>query len=202
MVDFYPFVYAHVDPFDPTHVRYVGLASKREDRPYQHMRAARRSKTKRTPHISWIRKLQSEGREPSVLILEELPSNALLGFVESCYISSLRTLGHQLTNMTLGGYGGDTGRLSTAEERAEMSIFQTGRKRSVETRALIAKAKRELVVKPETCAKLSAVLTGRKLSPESLMKRSVTLRARTPEQIQEYVDKCRITRARHKAEKS
>jgi hypothetical protein len=199
MVEFQPFIYGLIDPLDPGHIRYVGMAPSNPFRPHQHRENARRPNTKPSHLIYWIRKLHSEGRTYQVKTLETLSSPRLLGFVEKCYIDSLRKIGHDLTNGTEGGVGGNTGYFGSDEHRALMKMVQTGRKRSPETRALMAKAKRERPVTLETRAKLSAVLKGRKFSPEVLAKRSATLRARTPEQIQDYVEKCRATRVSKKA---
>lgn len=103
-----PFVYALVDPAEPGHVRYVGLTIGYTGRPFSHARSARKLMTPDSYCVNWIRSIQSEGREPSILILEELAegtSRSLLGFVEQCYIKSLRELGHRLTNLTAGGDG-------------------------------------------------------------------------------------------------
>lgn len=117
-----PFVYALVDPQDPKHVRYVGMAPVRSFRPYEHAKEARKSAAT-TYKLRWIRKIQTEGRDPSVLLLETLPAGtttSLLGFVESCYIKSLREIGHRLTNASDGGVG-RTGPLSM-NARANMVV--------------------------------------------------------------------------------
>lgn len=101
-----PIVYGLVDPIAPGHVRYVGMAFRRS-RPTSHAKEARRN-PKPTHKLNWIRSLQAEGRDPAVLVLEELPEGAaktFVGFVESCYIKSLRNIGHDLTNGTDGGDG-------------------------------------------------------------------------------------------------
>jgi hypothetical protein len=105
-MNFKPFIYGLVDPFEPGHVRYVGMATQPR-RPYEHAKEARKS-TQQTHKLNWIRQVQAVGSEPSVLILEELPEGCdreFLGFVESCYIKSLREIGHKLTNGTDGGEG-------------------------------------------------------------------------------------------------
>jgi NUMOD3 motif len=106
-----PFIYALVDPAEPRHVRYVGMAKRSPSRPDAHGKLARRKSTRASYLYNWIRKLQAKGREPHVLILEQLAEGAstkLLGFVESCYITSLRDMGHRLTNVAAGGEGGTT----------------------------------------------------------------------------------------------
>ena len=127
-------VYALVDPLDSGHVRYVGMA-RRSKRPYDHAREARQVGASITHKVNWIRKLQAEGREPVVLVLEELSvgvSKKLLGFVEACYIRSLTSIGHKLTNGTAGGDGLVD---PTPEIRAKIGNAGRGRKHSDETRA-------------------------------------------------------------------
>ena len=102
-----PFVYGLVDPADVSHVRYVGMATG-ASRPYAHAKEARSPKTRPSHKINWIRLIQSEGREPSVLVLEELPegaSRSFVGQIETMYIDSLKRIGHRLTNITSGGDG-------------------------------------------------------------------------------------------------
>lgn len=107
-----PFIYGLVDPLEPGHVRYVGMARVKASRPYDHAKNARRSSTTNPHLMNWVRKLQAEEREYTCIVLETLPcgvSRGLLGFVERCYIKSLIEIGHKLTNATQGGEGGDTG---------------------------------------------------------------------------------------------
>lgn len=85
MENFRPFVYGLIDPLEPGHVRYVGMASVRASRPNEHAYLARKG-SNGNPHLmNWIRKIQSEGREPTFLVLEQLSEGAtkkFLGFVE------------------------------------------------------------------------------------------------------------------------
>lgn len=112
-----PFVYGLRDSVEAGNVRYVGMAPSNPSRPYQHAMRARKDLADGSHLMHWIRKIQAEGREPSVIVLEELPvgtSRRFLGFVESCYIKSLRSIGHQLTNENDGGWGGSNGPHSEA----------------------------------------------------------------------------------------
>lgn len=148
-VDFRPFVYGLVDPLEPDHIRYVGLA-RIPSRPFDHARAARRQATRSSYKINWIRKLQADGREPTVLVLEELPesvSTFLIGFVESSYIKSLRQIGHHLTNLTDGGEG----LINPAQEvRDRISASQTKAMSSPEIRKQISdKQKIRLASRPD-----------------------------------------------------
>ena len=194
----------------PGHVRYVGMATK-VGRPYAHAGCARRG-SHVNPHLmNWIRVLQADGREPSFLVLEELREGAsrqLLGFVEKCYIKSLREIGHRLTNVAEGGDGGNTGpqtpealakiRASwTSEKRAKQSRAKTGNKNCVgrvcspETREKqrIAHLGQRRFGRPfslESRAKSSASQKGVIRSAESRAKQSASARGakRTPGQCE------------------
>lgn len=127
-VAFHPFVYGLVDPLDPSHIRYVGMAPVKATRPYRHAFEARRINTPLSHKINWIRKLHAEGREYSIVILEELAKDTqreFIGFIEQCYIKSLRTIGHNLTNATDGGEGCLN---PSAEVRARRSMRSKGNK--------------------------------------------------------------------------
>jgi len=66
------------------------------------------------------------------MILEELPVGAdmkFVGFVESCYVKSLRSIGHKLTNENDGGWGGSNGP-HTLAYNAELTA-ELGRVRKV-----------------------------------------------------------------------
>lgn len=157
-VPFRPFIYGLVDPLDPMHVRYVGMASVHPNRPFKHAQVARRANAMSSYQRSWVRNLQSHGREPAVLILEELPqhsSRQLLGLIERIYIDVLKRVGHRLTNMAEGGTGGNTGPISTDTRRK-----------------LSAAAKRHIKAHPRTPEYRAAVsatkkgIPGRKWTPE------------------------------------
>lgn len=101
-MSFRPFVYGLCDPLEPGHIRYVGMASMNESRPYVHAKLALRQTEKHSHLFHWIRKLKSEGRDYIIVKLEELQPGCrseFVGYVESCYIDSLREIGHELTNV-------------------------------------------------------------------------------------------------------
>jgi hypothetical protein len=54
---FEPFIYAHVDPLEPRHIRYVGMSATDYKRPLRHIVLAQYDYAKSTHHINWIRKL-------------------------------------------------------------------------------------------------------------------------------------------------
>lgn len=125
-MSFEPFVYGLVDPREPEHIRYVGMASAFSGRPRAHARLARYPETKPCHLINWVRRLQAEGIEYEILILRSLPVGTdahTVGEVERMYISLLKRTGHNLTNTHDGGYGG---RRWTKEQRFRKSIGQLG----------------------------------------------------------------------------
>lgn len=160
-----PFVYGLFDPADAGHIRYVGMAPSNPSRPYQHAHRARKDVTDCSYLMNWIRKIQSEGREPSVMILEQLRKDtgrAFLGFVESCYIKSLRSIGHRLTNENDGGWGGSNGP-HTSGSHAKMKAAWTP---EIKARVGASVSSRQIGTKlsKETRAKQSASHTGRPFS--------------------------------------
>jgi hypothetical protein len=217
-----PFIYGLVDPAEPKHVRYVGMTLTRKKRPYDHAKNARNG-SKRHPHLlNWVRKIQSEGREYDVLVLEQLSSGisrSLAGFAEQCYIKSLREIGHDLTNATIGGDGGDasTGRVRSAEARAKYSIAQKaswakrkaasngcslGHPWSKEARAKLSATKMGSRASEETRKILSAAHLGSLRTEGSKAKQSATLKelwakrkdgeaTLTPEQKEELAERRR-----------
>lgn len=167
MENFQPFVYGLCDPVEPGHVRYVGMAPSNPTRPYQHAKRARKDLADDSYLMHWIRKIQAEGREPSVMILEQLNEGIgrkFLGFVETCYIRSLREIGHRLTNENDGGWGGSNGP-HTSETIAKMKAGWTP-----EVRAKVGEASRERLLgksrSMESREKQSKTITGRRFSVE------------------------------------
>lgn len=118
-----PFIYGLFDPTDPTHIRYVGMTRLNALRPQAHW--AKRKVKKASHLIHWLRSLEREGRNYGSLVLETLPEHSskfFVGCIEQCYISALREIGHQLTNVLSGGQGGGCpGYHHTAEARARIS---------------------------------------------------------------------------------
>lgn len=173
-----PFIYGLVDPLDPGHVRYVGMAC-RPERPFIHSRWAHWARTRPSHFVHWIRKLHAEGREYVVLVLRELHptlTRQQVGGAERLIIRALRGHGHQLTNVSPGGEGGRVGGI-TPESRARISAALARRTVSAETRARIGAASARRVKTPEWRAKISATLKGRKLTTEELAQRLGNQRA-------------------------
>jgi hypothetical protein len=171
MVGQVPFVYCLVDPAEPGHVRYVGMATRSVSRPAAHLTVALRvsKKPNRPSHTTnWIRALIFDGREPEVRLLEQLPKGAsakLTGFVEQCYIQSLRSIGHDLTNTSAGGHGGFT-TYHTSEARQRISEAHKGRLKSIAHRAAISVGREGMTFSDEHRRNLSEAHRGHKWSEE------------------------------------
>ena len=168
LTTYHPFIYGLVDPDDIGHIRYVGMAPRHANRPYEHAAAARKERTLVTYQIKWVRKLQAEGRDYLVTILEEVPcgtTRVALGERETHWILTLREQGHRLTNLNDGGCGGFGGP-HTAEACQNMKNGWTP-----EARALVGAASRERETgkkrSAESRAQQSANSRGRKLSQEA-----------------------------------
>lgn len=148
-MDFQPFIYGLVDPQDPGHVRYVGMAGVRESRPYQHARWARSLSAKPCYLLHWVRKLQAEGRQYEVIKLEELSGDTtrkFLGEVERMYISALRRVGHRLVNQTEGGLGGNPFSPETLRSLALKNIgnkYGVGAVHSPEARLAVSESRKK-----------------------------------------------------------
>lgn len=218
---FKPFIYGLVDPVEPCHVRYVGMANVRALRPYDHAKNARR-KEKHSHLLHWIRSLQSNEREPKVIVLEELQtgtSTSFVGTIERYYIKALREIGHRLTNVTDGGESGVCGPFSVefrakvgaaskrlwqdTEHRAKMKAARTGLKRSDEARANMSAAQKGRVVKEATRIRIALANLGKFVSPETRSRQSASIKAAktTPEARAAAAAKQKSVWARRKAQK-
>ena len=173
--DFSPFIYGLVDPQDPGHVRYVGMATVRSSRPLEHAKNAKKPSANETHFVRWVRKLQNEGREYSVLILEELSPGTdrrFLGEVEKLYISALSKIGHQLTNVSEGGWGGYSGPEAQAKTAAAMvgNAHGRGTIHPESSRKSRSVALRQYYADPANKATLSKAIRNAQ-TPEVLAKR-------------------------------
>mgnify|MGYP001576037036 CR=1 FL=1 len=201
--DFRPFIYGLVDPADPGHVRYVGMSRANARRPFNHAKDALKGRHVNAYLSNWILKIQTDGREPKPLVLEEFAqgtSGRFIGLIETYYIKALRDLGHKLTNITLGGegwgipsaekrkknsdymkkYRAEHPMKWTDERRATHSAFMKGKKyalgivQSAETRAKKSASQMGHAVSAETNAKKSKALKGRLVHPVTNEMRSGT----------------------------
>jgi group I intron endonuclease len=182
------FIYTLTDP-RTGFVRYVGKADNLKARYNRHLKA------KGISHRTcWIKRLQAEGMRPRLEILEEVPQVSWQD-AERFWISYLKFLGFQLTNLTDGGEGvvdslglaakkisrAMKGRKFTVEHRAKLSAAKLGRKTgpcSEERRARIRAALKGKTVSIEQRMRISATLKGRKASPETRAKISAAATGR------------------------
>jgi len=97
------YIYALVDP-DTDGVRYVGKA----DNPHKRLEIHLAGYEPRTTHKSnWIKSLLAQGKQPELMILEEVDAAAWQE-AEKRWIAYFRKVGVSLTNTTDGGEGGAT----------------------------------------------------------------------------------------------
>lgn len=168
------FIYALTEPIT-NEVRYIGKSNN----------PRRRYSTHTTSHhyqvhkSHWIKKLQSQGMKPTLIILEEVPVSDWQER-ERYWIRYYREHGANLINETEGGGGMTT---LTPEHIENMRIANTGKKRTPEQRQRIAEAAQERSLNPEWREKMSEVAKGRKHTPETIAKLSEIKRAQaqTPE---------------------
>lgn len=111
--------------------RYVGRTMKRtRARLLEHMAEARAGRLNH--RLNWIRSLVKAGVEPTLRVLEELPSDEL-SEAEIKWIAKFRKEGYKLTNGTDGGEG-ISGWKHSEETKRKMSEKQKGRPVSQVTR--------------------------------------------------------------------
>jgi hypothetical protein len=129
-------------------VRYVGITHQEPQKRLRgHLSKARRGA--RSHLFNWIRKLQADGVEPILRVLES-GSGEGWGAAETQWIAWHRTLGCDLTNATDGGEG------------------CPGHKVSLEARQKMREARLGKPLSPEHKAKVAAGNRGKKMRPESI----------------------------------
>lgn len=187
------YIYGLFCPIENT-VRYVGKSNKPENRFRAHLSAARRSSYEH--HTSrWIRKLLSQGRRPTLVILEEVAAEVRWQDVERAYIASAADWGWKLTNSTAGGEGLDfICPEASAKYRAKLSaslkkVWATPERREeARLRVLATWADPEIVARrkasseltrqtPETQARYVAAAKDIHSRPEVKEKVSASLKA-------------------------
>ena len=127
-------------------------------RPHQHAVSARRQKSADTHVFRWIRHIQSQGREPAIILLQEFSIGTSLDEVcdtEIFHIKCAKEHGHQLTNGNAGGKGSFNPSQLTRDRR---SAKLKGCKRSAETRAKMSAARK---LRPPENAELRAAKSER-----------------------------------------
>ena len=203
-------IYGLIDPITKE-LRYIGKSNNINKRIKEHLKY---SVLKLTHKDHWLYKLRESLLIPEIMIIEEVP-NHCWNEHEIFWIEYFRFIGCRLTNATLGGEGfsitkemrkkiaeaqtGEKsvwfGRKHTEETKLKMSIANTGRVMSEETRLKISS--RLTKIKSSTTQPLafhtqpprlpytpsneikriiSEKLTGIKRSPESIAKRLETKR--------------------------
>lgn len=155
------YIYVLVDP-RTAEIRYVGVTVKvLAYRRSQHISTAKAGDKR---HVSnWIRTLLSTGREPVILCVEVTKDRSR----ENYWIAHYRAAGLDLTNLTDGG-DGVLGLIPTPASRQKMSLAQTGRTASNETREKRRQALLGRVFSSETLERMRASAQNR--GPETLEK--------------------------------
>lgn len=154
-------IYALIDP--RTHeARYVGKTNVMPRiRFTSHLRDKRPSRK-----VNWIKTLRAAGLEPGMEILEALDENTEISDwqeAERFWISYMRSIGANLTNLTEGGEGLH-GHIFTPEHRAKIGAAHKGRFVSQETRVRMAESRMHLSF--DHLRRLAAEQKGKPLTPE------------------------------------
>jgi NUMOD3 motif len=98
------FVYALSDPRTGA-IRYVGKAQGYLNSRFRRHLWEARATARHTHKLAWLRQLQAAGLEPTLTILQELPSHTGLAEAECAWILRLQAEGAPLVNATPGGEG-------------------------------------------------------------------------------------------------
>lgn len=203
------FVYGLFDSRKPEEIRYIGKAANPIKRMGEHLREVRGGNAQ-TYKARWVRKVEREGGCICVTTLASASDEREALRCEMDLIAFYRKAGFKLTNATAGGEGVRLVTDDPASEatRRKMSMSATGRKASSGARKNMSKAVARRAAKglintdglkrwtaefrkghcltPETIARLSRSMTGRKVGPFTDIHRariSAAMKAyrRTPE---------------------
>jgi NUMOD3 motif len=148
-------VYGLRDPRDGR-IRYIGKSINPEHRLTVHLYYARRGTC--THALRWMKGLLNNDLKPDVVILEDEIAEAMIDERERWWIAEGERRGWCLTNMTEGG---DGGAYKYPESGAKISAKLKGKKKPPRT--------------AEHSRKLAESHIGKKLSQESIAKRSETI---------------------------
>lgn len=176
------FIYALVCP-DSGSIRYIGKSDDPARRLQGHVSVeTRRADESHKAH--WIRKLQREGKRPTVRVIFRVHDEMRWQVAERFFISAARSFGLPLTNRTEGGDGlsfinevdRDRWRERLTEARIELWRDETYRARTIE----LSKAG---LARPEVRAKVSANRIAHRNAPDAVAKQSDDTKAawRDPE---------------------
>lgn len=153
-------------------IKYIGQTCKNVNkRVLKHIENARLGI--RSHCYNWIREQLKNGHSICAVILEE---KAIYSEAEKKWIAWYRELGAKLTNQTDGG-DGTLGWKPSIEQIKNMRDSHIGKHE--QTPARIASQKnniKKMLSDPDRNKKISITLTGRKLSNESIEKRTITRR--------------------------
>lgn len=148
-------IYGLVDP-TTNQLRYVGKSTHPTKRLREHL--GKRALRARTHLTSWLRSLLAQGREPEVVILEDVSADDWQDD-EKFWIAYMKFLGCRLTNGTQGGEGG----LLMPAARAKQAAALRGRKvkRSADHLAKIVECNKRRASDPAWLRKISAAAKAR-----------------------------------------
>lgn len=148
----YGAVYGLVDP-RTRELRYIGQSTNVARRVRRHLTAS--SMQGETHKNRWLRGLIAGGFKPEFFVIDNASSKEELNQAERFFIAYFRALGARLTNTTDGGDGLVRGSKRSPEIRARLSVALKGRH-----------------VSRETCARISAAKTGKKLGVDVGLRQS------------------------------
>lgn len=114
------FVYGLCDP-SSGHLRYIGKTANGMKRIRLHFSPSKLKKDGFTRKANWIRSLLKLGLKPQVVIIEEFSSEKPLNESEIFHIAYFKSIGCELTNLTIGG-DGSKGYVPPPELRAYLSV--------------------------------------------------------------------------------
>lgn len=137
-------------------IKYLGKSNQPFARLKSHIRLAKQSRSHKN---SWILGLRTQGLNPVIEVLDEIPV-AEWQFWEREYIRVFRAIGIKLTNGTDGGDGNLGGKASPTTRR-KMSDSRKGRTQPVEVREKISAALKGRPRTPEVCERLSISHIGK-----------------------------------------
>lgn len=163
-------IYGLVDPIIKD-IRYVGKTQHTPAyRLKTHMQEARRGKSQ-LPIYRWIRKLESQKLEPSIILIAKV-SHCFWEKAEQICIAYMRDIVRTKNlNISDGGEGG-TGVKQSEETKLKKSLKLKGRYFSPEHRARISKAGKGRKLSEETKAKLWRNRERKPFTPEQIKQRS------------------------------
>lgn len=180
-------LYGLYDPKEPERCRYVGQTKRPRARYNRHILCAVRGE--QTHKANWIRLVLREGRNIEQRALAIVYSENDANAAERWFVKSMRDAGHDLTNVTDGGYGGGVRGVKRSDEfRLRISEARKGKPLSEVHRRKLSLAHRGKTLTEEHRQKIAAANRGirKPKSIEHRRKISETLKRRAIEQVQLY----------------